>query len=316
MLEVSAKDRVGERVALTGMAVSGLLAIVKITVGWMASSTSVVADGVESAADVLASGIVLFGLFLAARPPDANHPYGHGRFETLSGLGVGLALGLTGLAIAVRSLEGVGDRHDPPALYAVWPLIGSIILKSLLAGVKFHYGKKIHSAGLKADAWNDTVDIVSGSTALCALGLTLYNPARFLDADHYGGLGVGLIVIVLGLLVVRQTTLQLVDTMPDRRMLEEIRAAARMVPGAMGVEKCFARNTGLKYHVDLHLEVDPEMSVRASHEIATGVRDRIKQELEWVADVLVHVEPHLAEEGEAGAGDKQPRQVEGPGGKR
>jgi divalent metal cation (Fe/Co/Zn/Cd) transporter len=100
-----------------------------------------------------------------------------------------------------------------------------------------------------------------------------------------------LIVVSTGLRVFRDTALQLMDTMPDENLMAQIRATASTVPGVLGVEKCFARKTGLRYHVDLHLEVDPEMTVRQSHEIATNVRLRIRQRLNWVADVLVHVEP-------------------------
>ena len=101
----------------------------------------------------------------------------------------------------------------------------------------------------------------------------------------------GLIVIFVGLRVARETVLQLTDTMPDAKQMIEIRWAALRVPGARGVEKCFARKTGLRYHVDLHLEVDPELTVRESHDIATAVRVAVKTEVPWVEDVLVHVGP-------------------------
>lgn len=289
---MAASERLGARVALLSMFASGCLAAAKILIGLLGGSTSVVADGVETASDVLASGIVLFGLVVAARPADENHPYGHGRFETLTGLALGLILALTGLGICVRSLARVGEVHAPPSLYVVWPLIASILIKSTLAVAKFRIGRRIYSAALRADAWNDSVDILSALSALTAVGLTIYQPARFLAADHYGGFVVGLLVILLGLRVVRETSLQLMDTMPDDETMHRIRQVAQTVPGALAVEKCFARKTGLKYHVDLHLEVDPSLTVRKSHEIATEVRFRIIAELDWVADVLVHVEPY------------------------
>jgi cation diffusion facilitator family transporter len=289
---VSPPHQIGARVALVSIGVSATLAAVKIVCGLLAHSTSVVADGVESASDVLASSVVFFGLSLGARPPDQDHPYGHGRLETVGGLVVGMILALTGVGICVGSFSRIDQQHAPPAAYAIWPLIGSIAVKSVLSSVKFRSGRRIGSASLTADAWNDTVDILSGAVALCALGLTLWQPERFLAADHVGGFCVGLIVVFLGLRVVRETTMQLMDTMPDERTMEQIRAVALSVPGALGVEKCFARKTGLRYHVDLHLEVDEGLTVRESHEIATQVRIRIKEELDWVADVLVHVEPH------------------------
>lgn len=292
--EVATAQRMGRRVALAGMIASGSLAALKIIIGWLAGSTSVVADGVESASDVVASGIVLFGLVVASKPPDANHPYGHGRFETITGLGVATMLALTGVAICVKSVLRAYEVHVAPESYAVWPLIVSIFTKMGLSFYKFRWGKRLRSDSLVADAWNDAVDILSGFVALIAVGITLYDPSRFLAADHYGGLAVGLIVIFLGIRVARETSLHLMDTMPNEEAMEQIRAAALSVPGALAVEKCYARKTGLQYHVDLHLEVDPQLNVKDSHDIATAVRIQIKEKLDWVADVLVHVEPHKA----------------------
>jgi len=281
----------GQRVALTGMVVSGLLAVAKIIAGVAGDSTSAVADGIESAGDVFTSGFVLLGLSLAAKPADENHPYGHGRIEIITGLLIGLVLCGAGAVISYRSLESLGHLLRQPALFVIWPLAASALAKGGLAGMKFHYGRKLKSAALVADAWNDSVDILSATVALAAVGLSIWNPGRFLAADKVGGFLVGLIVIFTGMRVAWDTIMQLIDTMPDQLTMNAIRSVALQVPGVCGVEKCFARKTGLKYHVDLHLEVDPEMTVRASHDLATVVRDRIKEDLDWVADVLVHVEP-------------------------
>jgi cation diffusion facilitator family transporter len=281
----------GQRVAILGMVVSGALAVAKIAAGAAGHSTAVVADGLESAGDVFSSGFVLLGLTLAAKPADKEHPYGHGRIETLTGLLIGLVLTAAGAVISVGSLERLGQPRLPLASFVVWPLAVSALAKSGLASFKFRYGRKLGSAALTADAWNDTMDIVSALAALAAVGLTLSDPARFVNADRWGGMIVGLIVISTGVRVAHDTAMQLIDTMPDGRRMDEIRAVAATVMGVRGVEKCFARKTGLRYHVDLHLEVDPEMTVRRSHEIAHNVQLRIKETLDWVADVLVHVEP-------------------------
>lgn len=281
----------GQRVALAGMIASAALAAIKITAGLLGHSTAVVADGLESLGDVLASGIVLLGLTVAAKPPDWNHPYGHGRLETVTGMFVGFMLAMAGAGIAVNALHTIGPAKTAPATFVIWPLIGSALVKAILSGIKFHYGRKIGSAALVADAWNDGVDILSALSALVAVSFTIVAPRQFPAADHWGAFAVGLIVIFTGLRVTRDTALQLMDTMPDRATMAKVRATALTVPGVRGVEKCFARKTGLQYHVDLHLEVDPEITVRQSHEIATQVRIVIKETLAWVADVLVHVEP-------------------------
>lgn len=279
------------RLALTGMAVSGLLAVLKIIVGTQAHSTSVVADGFESAADVISSGLVWLGLTVASRPADQNHPYGHGRFEILTGFAMGCILAATGVAICWRSWGKVGVTEQPPEAWALWAIVISIAAKAVLSWTKLHFGKNLGSASLLADGQNDFVDILSGFVALVALGLTLYNPVRFAEADHLGGIVVGLIVSFLGTQVIRETAMQLMDTMPDDDKLRAVRDVALQVPGARAVEKCYARKTGLQYHVDLHLQVDPDLSVRDSHVISGKVKTAIKQKLPWVQNVLVHVEP-------------------------
>lgn len=286
---MSRLEQTARRAALASIAISVTLSSVKIAVGLAAHSVALVSDGFESAADILMSGLVLFGLWIAAKPADADHPYGHGRFEILTGLAIGAVLAGAGAGISWRA---IANRHDlAPAAYALWPLAGATALKASMWLFKKRIARHSGSAALNADAWNDAVDMCSGFVALIAVALAVFIPGMH-AADHWGGFGVGLFVIFFGLRVVRETALQLMDTMPEGERMEEIRAVALRVPGALGIEKCFARKTGLRYHVDLHLEVDPEMTVRASHDIATAVRDALRRDVDWVEDVLVHVEPH------------------------
>jgi len=203
---------------------------------------------------------------------------------------LGFFLFAAGVLIAWHGITGAGDAVVPAA-WAIVPLVISIFAKAWLVILKYRHGKSIGSSSLIADAANDAVDILSGAVALIALSLTLWKPVAFLKADHYGAFFVGVIVIATAARIILDASMHLMDTMPSDEMMDSIRAAARTVSGVKGVEKCFARKTGLKYHVDLHLEVDPDISVRASHDIAQKVRARIKDELPWVADVLVHVEP-------------------------
>lgn len=275
---------------MVSIAISAALSSVKIIVGLAAHSVALVSDGFESAADILMSGLVLFGLWVAAKPADDDHPYGHGRFEILTGLAIGAVLAAAGAGISWRAIAERNDQHTPEA-FALWPLIGATILKAILWTVKMRIGKKSGSVALSADAWNDAVDMCSGIVALIAVALSVFVPGMH-SADHWGGFAVGLFVIFFGLRVVRETALQLMDTMPEGQRMDEIRLVALRVPGALGIEKCFARKTGLRYHVDLHLEVDPDLTVRASHDIATAVRLALRKDVDWVEDVLVHVEPH------------------------
>ena len=283
--------RTGRRVALVGVGASAALATLNIVVGMLARSTSVVATGIEFAGDVLASAVVLLGMIVAVKPADANHPYGHGRIETLAAFVVGLILTAGGAGICWGSLRHVGEIHPPPTAAAIVVLVVAIVVRGAMSAVKFRVGRRLHSASLVADAWNDTVDILAAATALTAVALAMYDSARFLAADHYGGFAVGIIMILTGVRVLRDASLELMDTMPDAGMIEGVRAAAAAVPGVLGVDKSYARKTGFKYHVDLHIEVEPSLTVAESHVIAGLVRSRIREQVAWVADVLVHIEP-------------------------
>lgn len=275
---------------MISMSAGAALAVAKLLVGIHAGSTSVISDGLEASGDVLSSGIVYAGLWLASKPPDSEHPYGHGRYETLAGLAVGAMLLLAGAAIGWHSVNSLSERTELQT-YTLYPLIAAIFVKIALGAVKFRTGRRIASLSLVADAWHDITDLLSTCVALLCVLLTLANPARFGMADQIGGMVIGIIIFFLSAKVVLRTVGQLLDTMPEPAKMAEIRAAAMGVPGALGIEKCFARRTGLKYHVDLHLEVDPDMTVQQSHEIAKRVKSAVKALVPWVADVLVHVEP-------------------------
>jgi cation diffusion facilitator family transporter len=289
--------RSGRRVALAGIATSALLATLNIVVGILTNSTSVVATGVEFAGDVLASTVVLVGMIVAVKPADENHPYGHGRVETLAAFLVGVILVVGGIGICWNSLQGVGETHAAPSLAAIVVLVVAIALRGIMSVVKYRVGRRIRSASLVADAWNDMVDILGATAALTAVALAMYDSARFLAADHYGGFAVGIVVILTGLRVLRDASLELMDTMPSPDMIARVRAAAKEVEGVRGLDKVYARKTGFKYHVDLHIEVDPALTVAASHMIAGRVRGRVRERLGWVADVLVHIEPASQEHG-------------------
>lgn len=283
--------RAGRRLATVGVAVSAALAASSLVAGAIAQSTSVVALGLEFAGDVLGSTIVLGGMVVAARPPDRNHPYGHGRAEQLAGFVVGLLVMAGGAAIGYVSLQGIGSVHPAPGWPAVAVLLVAIVVRAVMSTVKFRVGRRIRSGALVADAWNDAVDIVASVAALTAVALTMIDPVRYLAADHYGGFVVGVIVIAIGLRIARDSSLDLVDTMPEPDKATELRAVAAAVPGVLAVDKSLARKTGLRYHVDLHIHVDGALSVTASHRIAGRVRAEVRRQLPWVADVLVHVEP-------------------------
>jgi cation diffusion facilitator family transporter len=277
-------------VAAAGIVASLLLAVANIFVGLASESRSVLATGIEFSGDVLASSLILISIIVASKPADDQHPYGHGRVETLGAFVLGLILIVAGIGVSWASLHGIAERHSAPGPMAIVALLLAIVLRTVMATIKFRVGRRESSAALLADAWNDSVDILAATTALIAVGLAMYD-TRFLAADHYGGAVVGIIVAITGGRVLRDASLELMDTMPDTDKIADIKRVAMEVEGVWGVDKTFARKTGFSYHVDLHIEVDPALTVAASHQIAGHVRSLVRARLRWVADVLVHVEP-------------------------
>ncbi|HKD06768.1 MAG TPA: cation diffusion facilitator family transporter [Bryobacteraceae bacterium] len=187
----SKKLALAKRVTTIGIILSGLLALTKIAVGHLAHAAALFADGIENAGGLFASGIVLFALHVASQPADAEHPYDHGRSETIAGLVVGLIPGASGLFICYRSVRTLRDPTHRREFFAIWPLIASTVIKSIIAAAKFTYARRLESAALIVDARHDGVDIISGCVAFIALSLSLFDPDHFGPADHLGGFGVG-----------------------------------------------------------------------------------------------------------------------------
>jgi len=279
------------RIAILSVIANIVLALANVGLGLLAGSRAAVAAGIEFGADAVSALLIYGGLLIAARPPDRDHPYGHGRAEIVTGLILGVVLVLVGVGVATRALASLEVARPVPDARALVPLFIAATVKSGLMLLKFRVGRRVGSAALVADAWNDTVDILSALAAIIGLGLTLYNPTDFRAADHFGAFAIGLIMVVAGLRIIRSTTLELMDTMPPSELIRSIRISSQQVPGVRGIEKCWARKTGLRYHVDLHVEVDPAMSVTDAHDIAERVRHQVRGDVPEIADVLVHIEP-------------------------
>ncbi len=185
---------VARRLALVSISIGIALALAKILVGLKAGSAAVLSDGLEASGDVLSSVLVYAGLWLASKPPDAEHPYGHGRYETLAGLGVCALLLLAGAGILWHGITSLGTRSVLP-FYALLPLFASVVLKIGLGTWKLRIGKRIASTSLQADAWHDFTDLLSTSIALVAVLLTLLDPVRFGVADRIGAIVIGVLIV-------------------------------------------------------------------------------------------------------------------------
>lgn len=283
---------IGKKAAFIGMIASGLLAFIKISGGLISGSTSLTADGVESASDMLASAIIFGGMSIAQRPPDGKFPYGYGRAENLAAKTTGTILLMSAVLLITHSVHKLFSPAVQLPAWTLLPLALSFIVKLVLAFYKYAIGKKIRSSALKADAANDSVDILSALVAAIAIILNLYDHEKFAYADAFGGLGISVIVFYLGYTIFRETSRELMDSMPKEEIVESVTKSSLEIFGVRAVEKCIGRKSGTYYFFDLHIEVEESMTVRDAHDLGHRVKDHILQNCDYVKDVLVHVEPY------------------------
>ena len=280
--------------AKLGVIGSGLLAILKISAGVAGHSHAVLADGIESVGDTLASSVVLFGLKISVLPPDREHPYGHGRAEGIAGKTIATMMLASGLLLLwtntseLLSVVNTGVPANLPALWTLWPAVISIFAKTGMFMYKLRVSRRVGSMALKADAFNDFMDILSA--VMVVVGV-LTARQGYAWADHSAALAVSVLIVLTSARVFRETTRALLDEQAPPDVLADIRALATSVPGVVGVEKILARRAGLLYFVDMHLEVNGDMPVREAHQIGHRVKALVQSRRGDIADVLIHIEP-------------------------
>jgi cation diffusion facilitator family transporter len=281
----------GLRATFLGLAVNAALAVVKLIAGVLGHSHALVADAVESLADVFSSVVVWRGLVLAAEPADENHPYGHGKAEPLASAIVAAMLLAASAGIAFNAVQEIFAPHHRPEPFTLWVLVAVVVIKEGL----FRFARQeAHGAGssvVRADAWHHRSDAITSLAAAIGIALALMGGPGYEGADDFAALVAAGIIAWNGWRLLRPALDELMDTAPDLALIEQIRRLAEEVPEVSRVEKCIVRKMGFHYFVDMHMEVDPEMSVQAAHRIAHRVKDRIRQALPAVRDVLVHIEP-------------------------
>jgi cation diffusion facilitator family transporter len=281
----------GRESTLVGIALNLTLAAGKITAGMLGHSFALIADGVESLSDILSSLVVFFGLRLAVKPRDENHPYGHGKAEPLAALTVGLALGAAAVTIAIQSVREIRTPHDSPAPFTLIVLAGVLIVKESLFRYVMHVGRAIDSTAVKADAWHHRSDAITSALAFVGITIALVGGPGWESADSWAALVASFVILHNAYSQLRPALAELSDVAPPKTVEQQIRAVAAMVPGVQGLDKCFVRKMGFEFYVDLHILVDGNMAVNAGHLIAHAVEDSIQAAYPRVADVLVHVEP-------------------------
>lgn len=273
------------------MAANLFLAVGKMIAGVAGHSHALIADGIESLADLFSSVIVWRGIVVAAEPADEEHPYGHGKAEPIAAAFVAAMLLLAAAWIAIQSVHEIIRPHAAPEPFTLAVLVGVILIKEGLFRFVLKQGADLESSVVRTDAWHHRSDAITSLAAGIGIAVALLGGPGFEMADDVAALVAAGVIAWNGFSLLRPALSELMDSAPEAGFVERVRAVASKVRGVQDVEKCVVRKAGYHYFVDIHVEVDPLMTVQDAHGIAHDVKDEIRRELPQVADVLVHIEP-------------------------
>ncbi|MEO5814303.1 MAG: cation diffusion facilitator family transporter [Gemmatimonadaceae bacterium] len=287
----------GIRAAQTGMLINAGLAAIKLAAGIIGNTYALVADAVESGADVFASLLVWGGLAVAAQPADDDHPYGHGKAEALAASAVSLMLLGAAIGIAFEAIREIRTPHSAPAPWTLGVLVGVVIVKWILSKRVHAVGAETGSTAVKADAQHHLSDAITSAAAFIGISLALVGSRvsggkGWESADDWAALVASLVIGFNGLSMLRAATHDLMDRMPGDDVVAPIRRAALGVPGVEAIEKVHVRKTGMTYGVTMHVQADGSLSLEEAHIISGCVKTAIRAASPHVDSVLVHMEPY------------------------
>ncbi|HTL72518.1 MAG TPA: cation diffusion facilitator family transporter [bacterium] len=279
------------RATFMGLATNLVLACSKLAAGIFGHSHALVADAVESFADIFSSLIVWRALVVAETPPDENHPYGHGKAEPIAAAIVSVMLMIAAGWIAVRSVAEIAEPHQSPAPFTLVVLIAVIAIKETLFRLVLRAADAVDSSAVRSDAWHHRSDAITSLAAGIGITVSLIGGKGYESADDWAALAAAGVIAFNGWILLRPALNELMDTAPDRELIEQIRTIAQTIPGVAAVEKTHVRKMGYQFFVDMHVEVDPQMTVEHSHQIGHAVKDKVREIIPTVRDVLIHIEP-------------------------
>jgi cation diffusion facilitator family transporter len=279
------------RATFIGLAVNVFLSAAKLVAGIFGHSHALVADACESLTDIFSSIIVWRGVVVAAEPADEDHPYGHGKAEPLAAAVVSGILMFVAGWIAIEALHNLGKPRSAPEIFTLLVLFGVIVIKEGLFRFVSREADSVENAAVRADAWHHRSDAITSVAAAIGISTALIGGEKFAWADDAAAIAAAGVIAWNGWRLLRPTFGDLMDTAPGREIKNEIQRLAETIPGVAHVEKCFVRKMGYQLYVDMHVEVDPQMTVLRSHEIAHQVKDKIRAAMPTVSDVLIHIEP-------------------------
>ncbi len=292
MQETEHKHQVAIKTTYFSIIGNALLAVLKWVTGYFGHSYAMIADAIESTSDIFSSILVLLGLKYTNRPPDKNHPYGHGRLEPLITFMVVAFLVTSATVIGYESIQNIRHPHEGPHVFTLFVLAPIIIWKEISYQLVMHRARLTNSSSLRADAWHHRSDAVTSVAAFIGISIALYFGKGFESADDWAALFAAAFILYNSYLIFRPALGEIMDEHLYDGLEQDIRMVARTVAGVLDTEKCLIRKVGMHYQVDLHVEVKSTLSVKEGHQIAHRLQDTLKEKLPQLGYVLIHVEPH------------------------
>lgn len=280
----------GSRGAWWGIGGNFILAILKGFVGIIAGSKAMLADSLHSATDLVGSLVTLVAFRIGNKPPDACHPYGHGKAESLAGKIIGIMLILSGINVAWLSMKGIVSWRtiEIPGVLALYAAVISLVVKESMFQYKIRLGKRLQSTAIMANAWEHRSDAYTSVAALIGIsGARLGYPVL----DPLAGFIVALVVVWVGIQLMTKAIAELMDKVPDPNLVNEVASLAANVDGVQKVERVWLRPMGAFVFAELTIGVASNLSVKEGHRISTCVRDLVLSKEESIVRVFIHVNP-------------------------
>ncbi len=288
---VTGSLQTGARLALIGLLINIALATIKIVAGLLGNAYVLIADGIESALDVGGSIIIWGALKFAARPPDATHPYGHGKAEPFAAIIVSVLVIGAALGLAISSVHELFLPRHAPAPFTLVVLIAAVVTKEIMFRYVVRIGRNVESTAIQTDAWHHRTDAMTSVAAFIGISVALIGGEAWQSADDWAALFACALIGANGYRLLRPALYEILDTAPRGEIVDVVGEAARSVRGVIEVEKLFIRKMGLSFYADLHVKVNGDISVREGHHIAHEVKRAIQESDRRIADALVHIEP-------------------------
>jgi cation diffusion facilitator family transporter len=279
------------RASWIAVAGNAALSLLKIIAGTLTGSLAVIADGIDSASDILTSLITLFTARIMRRPPDVSFPYGYGKADTVATKALAFVILFAGAQLAISTIRNltIGATRDLPEMWAIWATLISIAGKFLLARNQLRVGKHTGSEMLKANARNMQNDVLISMSVLTGLLFTFLLEMPLFDSIT--AIVVSAWILRVGFQIFMQTNRDLMDANTDPELYNRVFCAVASVRGAHNPHRLRIRKIGNYFMIALDIEVDPGISAGDAHEICTRVEEGIRQEISNIFDIMIHIEP-------------------------